>query len=402
MRINLQLAFVIFIISFILSCASNIGKDFCLASGYQQGSAQFKQCQARYQTQSDLYEYCKVKQGIVSVSPNLQSCLNKALQLKNNYSPDEASCNTNASAKYYQGMMTTRLEEQTVITPDFRTATTLVQISDPLDYNAIISAQANYVRQCLAIKGWPNASWFEGKQNVSRVQIDNGLRQLNSQNILSNIVGNRNVTLLHKAASEGNLSVVSGIIDSRQAGIEDVNHQGYTALHFAAVNGNLPMVRHLVEIYNANFDARGKEGYSVNDLAVKSRNNQLVTYLYDRQRQQQAIIYNDIGHGHNKNHGGYNFDASNWNYAGCYKDENPEKFSRLSLQNGLMTNRFCQKYCGKQGYKYAAIRNGDSCYCADGMIVSSKKSDKDCRTPCAGNPNEKCGGFVRSSVWLAK
>lgn len=59
---------------------------------------------------------------------------------------------------------------------------------------------------------------------------------------------------------------------------------------------------------------------------------------------------------------------------------------------GKMTIEICQDYCIHNYYGLAAVENGDTCSCGNGLQSYSALGQKSCNAPCAGNSSEICGG----------
>ena len=91
-------------------------------------------------------------------------------------------------------------------------------------------------------------------------------------------------------------------------------------------------------------------------------------------------------------------------YVGCYVDSGDPKSERghdldgYMLVSGKMTTELCAKRCSKLEYQYAATQGADKCFCGNsyGKYGESEK----CRTPCAGNASEVCGGIWINKVYM--
>ena len=85
-------------------------------------------------------------------------------------------------------------------------------------------------------------------------------------------------------------------------------------------------------------------------------------------------------------------------YLGCYADSGRPLTSVLgdsSLALDHMSVTACREHCRATGARLAGLKNGQECYCArsDGALVpGSRQSDRQCQEPCAGNPDQICGG----------
>lgn len=50
-------------------------------------------------------------------------------------------------------------------------------------------------------------------------------------------------------------------------------------------------------------------------------------------------------------------------------------------------------------YKYAGVRDGVDCYCANSYSRYGILPDMECNITCPGNLNENCGGNMKLSVY---
>ena len=58
----------------------------------------------------------------------------------------------------------------------------------------------------------------------------------------------------------------------------------------------------------------------------------------------------------------------------------------------------CLDYC--KNFQYAALANGENCYCVDKFRTIDILPDSDCNVPCEGDTtNTKCGGNSKWSVY---
>lgn len=89
-------------------------------------------------------------------------------------------------------------------------------------------------------------------------------------------------------------------------------------------------------------------------------------------------------------------------HTGCFKDS----FSTRILQGYLVKLKtqnsptLCVGVCTKAGFSYAGVQYGVECFCGN----SSPKTDlaldqKKCNTPCPGDPNQSCGGYLVMDVY---
>ena len=58
----------------------------------------------------------------------------------------------------------------------------------------------------------------------------------------------------------------------------------------------------------------------------------------------------------------------------------------------------CLDYC--KNFQYAALGNGENCYCVDKFPTIDILPDSDCNVPCKGDTtNQKCGADSKWSVY---
>lgn len=90
-----------------------------------------------------------------------------------------------------------------------------------------------------------------------------------------------------------------------------------------------------------------------------------------------------------------------WEHLGCYID-NPAK-RVLSLQvfvDEAMTVNSCMDRCSQLGYNYAGLDSRHECYCDYRMNLGAQRArESDCNKPCAGTPQEECGGAQHLSIY---
>ena len=97
--------------------------------------------------------------------------------------------------------------------------------------------------------------------------------------------------------------------------------------------------------------------------------------------------------------------VGSYSYLGCANQTNPLALVGMSKKDAKgMTNEACQAYCLKNNYGLAATQDGDTCYCGNGLQSYSSLNHQTCKTPCAGNSSEICGGHDTQgnkflSVW---
>ncbi|XP_076095742.1 uncharacterized protein LOC143066817 [Mytilus galloprovincialis] len=86
-------------------------------------------------------------------------------------------------------------------------------------------------------------------------------------------------------------------------------------------------------------------------------------------------------------------------YIGCYRDDSKRILSKKVLKDKRMTVQKCQQFCGQKGFKYAGVEYGFECFCGNVLRKDRKRKESDCKTPCAGNKRQICGGTWRISIY---
>ncbi|XP_076076176.1 sialate:O-sulfotransferase 2-like isoform X2 [Mytilus galloprovincialis] len=89
----------------------------------------------------------------------------------------------------------------------------------------------------------------------------------------------------------------------------------------------------------------------------------------------------------------------NLGYVGCFTDNGNRHFDTLKLRSIDMTLNMCREQC--RGYIYVGLENGNECFCGNQLDVINypPKLDAECNRDCFGDPNRKCGGPWRSSIY---
>ncbi|KAI1981283.1 hypothetical protein LOZ39_006609 [Ophidiomyces ophidiicola] len=90
-----------------------------------------------------------------------------------------------------------------------------------------------------------------------------------------------------------------------------------------------------------------------------------------------------------------------WGYAGCYVDNrNGRVMDKLLPDDSNLTVESCVTRCQDMGYSVAGMEFARQCFC-DNYVrkQAAKASDTECAMSCTGNPNQKCGGPDRLSVY---
>ena len=91
-----------------------------------------------------------------------------------------------------------------------------------------------------------------------------------------------------------------------------------------------------------------------------------------------------------------------WTSAGCYSDAvNPRSLSGISFAwwGEAMTSSGCAAYCSKMKYSMAGTENGGQCFCGNSLVQSKAMPSTSCKTACAGDKTQVCGGPGALSVF---
>jgi hypothetical protein len=94
-----------------------------------------------------------------------------------------------------------------------------------------------------------------------------------------------------------------------------------------------------------------------------------------------------------------------WTDIGCYV-ENPKKpvmDQNLSPEIGdSLTIPKCKDVCYHRAFEFAAVKEGNQCWCGTYVGAEWTKNQADCNIPCNGDKNTKCGGKDLLNVFKAK
>ena len=93
-----------------------------------------------------------------------------------------------------------------------------------------------------------------------------------------------------------------------------------------------------------------------------------------------------------------------YNHLGCFyhnsfNKEQALKNLKIDSWNN-MTHQVCFEYCESSGNLYAGLNSGHGggkCYCGD-YIYTDEYADY-CKTQCAGNPVQICGGYYGMNIF---
>jgi len=88
-------------------------------------------------------------------------------------------------------------------------------------------------------------------------------------------------------------------------------------------------------------------------------------------------------------------------YQGCYIDNSGSRDLPTQLYSGAAnTVDSCRKLCGTNGYLYAGLQSGSSCFCGNTFgNEGGKVSDSQCSTRCSGDASVNCGATLRNSIY---
>lgn len=90
-----------------------------------------------------------------------------------------------------------------------------------------------------------------------------------------------------------------------------------------------------------------------------------------------------------------------WDYAGCYVDNLDGRImANQQPDSTSLTPNYCAAICADLGYVVAGMEFATQCFC-DNFVRNEAPltDDADCSMGCSGNPDEKCGGPDRMSVY---
>lgn len=375
----------------ILSSCVTPGKDFCIGSGYLEDSPQYQQCTSHYSTQRQFYDYCINNQGITQDGPAMKQCISNAISVRQDFNQTMNMCSQRANGKVPSSANITYLEEQAVITPDWKTGTTLIELQKPVPQATLNSLRTQLKNQCMQAYGWYKpGNWQGGKQQLGENAIQTKLSDVFAQKIeYPQPKGNPYKTQLLDAAAKGDMGKIDAAL--QHVGVNVSNHQGYNAVHFAALNGQTPAVQYLIESKGADFQVKSGEGRSALDLALISKNQYLVDYLLKRIEQAREEEYRA-----NNPH----LFVAEWDYVACYSDPYGYGMPNGRLRQNSVSIAMCQAHCQGLGYQIAGLSSGNTCSCGTSLPHYGKLAETSCNIPCAGNAGNICGGNKAVSVWV--
>jgi len=96
-------------------------------------------------------------------------------------------------------------------------------------------------------------------------------------------------------------------------------------------------------------------------------------------------------------------------FVGCWTETSVPGKHDLPYQYASswsnLTVAICRNGCDAHGYAYAAMQNGHDCFCGNGFgnkTLLVVQAGGDCKTACAGNSAEYCGGSSHNSIFTAQ
>lgn len=87
------------------------------------------------------------------------------------------------------------------------------------------------------------------------------------------------------------------------------------------------------------------------------------------------------------------------NYIGCFAGGTFDPCGDYASDS--LTPEICTTCCGRAGYLFSALKNGEQCWCSDGVAANREVGDPWCDEPCTGNIVLRCGGREAYSVYEA-
>ena len=84
---------------------------------------------------------------------------------------------------------------------------------------------------------------------------------------------------------------------------------------------------------------------------------------------------------------------------GCSDSVYSDNGEYSSFISNTMTNEGCINFCSLQRLPFAALQQGQFCYCSSSYIWPQAASN--CSLPCSGASNQRCGGYFTNVVFFA-
>ena len=89
-----------------------------------------------------------------------------------------------------------------------------------------------------------------------------------------------------------------------------------------------------------------------------------------------------------------------WQPVGCAAEANGQNLlTGGTSTDGSMTIEKCLNNCATKGFKFAGLKNKNTCSCGNSFDTSKVSSNYACNLPCAGDASEFCGASNRLAVY---
>jgi len=86
-------------------------------------------------------------------------------------------------------------------------------------------------------------------------------------------------------------------------------------------------------------------------------------------------------------------------YLGCYNDKSSRDLSQQVTLTASLTVEGCIGACSSAGYDYAAMQDGNQCFCGDTYGKYGSAGPNACSMACQGDNTQICGGAWLNSVY---
>ncbi|KAH7087833.1 hypothetical protein FB567DRAFT_355273 [Paraphoma chrysanthemicola] len=84
-----------------------------------------------------------------------------------------------------------------------------------------------------------------------------------------------------------------------------------------------------------------------------------------------------------------------WESLGCYAKDANRPLLEQNMNpsgDGSLTISKCEETCYRRAYTFAAVQQGNECWCSSFVGGELAKNQSDCDVPCTGDKNTVCGG----------
>ena len=65
-----------------------------------------------------------------------------------------------------------------------------------------------------------------------------------------------------------------------------------------------------------------------------------------------------------------------------------------------MTIQWCIRKCKEDGYRYAGLQRGDTCYCGHSFGKHGLAVQETCKITCSGDNTQTCGSHWRIEIYM--